>query len=593
MSRNVYRLSVPQPHAHLLDVEARFRELPGDDTVDLEMAAWTPGSYLVREYARHVQELSVTDGSGRPLGVTKAAKATWRVSARGATELVARYRVYGWELSVRTNHVDATHAFVNGAPTFLWIASRGAEPAIVEVDAPQGWTFVSALPAEGANRFVAANLDELIDSPMLGLAAGAGSVRETTAADKPLVFAVLGAPDAGGVATLDQLVADSKAIAEHYASIFGGVPYRRYVFLLMLFAEAYGGLEHRHSASLLSTPFAFATRKKYEELLELVSHEYFHLWNVKRIRPRQLGPFAYDRENYTRALWVAEGLTSYYDRHTLRRARLQTGKRYLERLCEEWARYLAIPGRFRQSVEESSFDAWIKLYRPDENSVNSTVSYYLKGGLVCLALDLEIRRRTEGRRSLDDVLRLLWSEYGARDRGFDDVGVQRDFERAVELDLGETFERCVRGREDPDLGRALAGVGLELRAKVERNGDEERPPAAWLGVNTKTEAGRFVVAQALAGGPAEQAGLYAGDELVALDGFRVDERSLGERIGARRPGDRARVTLFRRERLQELDVTLGVKPKDAFEIVASPSASETERALCRAWLGEDAAEPAK
>jgi predicted metalloprotease with PDZ domain len=577
MARTSYRLSFPQPHTHLIDVDARYAELSGD-SVELRMAAWTPGSYLVRDYARHVQELVAESESGRALVVTKVDKATWRVSLAGAHEVRVRYRVFAHELTVRTSHVDATHAFVNGAPTFLWIEARAGEPHAVRVDAPAGWTVVGG-PAAGVTAWEAADLDELLDTP---IHAGPGPVVAIEAAGRTADLTTWGRFDEPAAISTEQLAADTGKIMDAYARLFGGVPYDRYAFLLMLAPNAHGGLEHKRSCALLGSSYAFTARKKYEDLLELVSHEYFHLWNVKRIRPRVLGPFDYGRENYTRSLWVAEGITSYYDRYTLRRARLMGGKRYLEKLAEEWGSLLAVPGRRRQSVEESSYDAWIKLYRPDENSANSTVSYYLKGAVVALCLDLEIRRRSGGRRSLDDVMVRLWREYGERDRGFADGDVQLEMERAVDLDLGSFFERCVRGREDPDLEGVLRSAGLTLRAKVEKDGDEVKTPG-WLGVNLKGAT----VSTALAGGPAEQAGLYAGDEIVAVNGFRADDKGLAERLAARRPGDRVRVAFFRRDELGEVEVTLGEKPP-TWEIVPAEHASENERALRAQWLGEDA-----
>jgi predicted metalloprotease with PDZ domain len=570
--------------------------------VDLHMAAWTPGSYLVRDYARHVQDLVAVDERGAPLQVEKQDKARWRVTLGGARDLLVRYRVYAWELTVRTSHVDDSHAFVNGAPTYLWLSERAGEPAQVEVVAPAGWRVVAGLqPVAGAGEgvFLASGLDELIDSP---IHAAPGPVHEFDAAGRPTQLAIWGRPEitahaTGGVngapASIDQLVNDIRTIVEHYARLFGGdagpsVPYDRYAFQLMLAPGAYGGLEHRASTALLSSPYAFSTRKKYEELLELISHEYFHLWNVKRIRPRALGPFDYTRENYTRALWIMEGVTSYYDRYTLRRTGLQPAKRYLEKLAGEWAKLLATPGRFQQSLEESSFDAWVKLYRPDENSVNSTVSYYLKGGLVTLCLDLEIRRRTSGKRGMDDVLRRLWREYGARDAGFDETTFRSEVERAVELDLSEFWARSITGREDPDLASALAAAGLELKASWEKPpGDGNGATPAWLGVNLKTEANRAVVTSTLTGSPAESAGLYAADEIVALDGWKIaSENALSERLAARKPSDTVRLTLFRRDELRELTVTLAEAPRDKYEIVAKKDATPAERALYEAWMGE-------
>jgi predicted metalloprotease with PDZ domain len=578
-----YRVSVPRPHSHLVAVEARFADL-GDlpAAIDLRMAAWTPGSYLVRDYARHVEGLTAETAGGARLEVRKIDKAIWRVERGDADEVVVRYRVYAHELTVRTSHVDASHAFLNGAPTFLWLEERRHTAHEVVLDLPGAWRVVTSLERGADGALVAADLDTLIDSP---IHAGPDPVLELDAAGRRHELALWGHPELGA-AVLEELVADTGRIVETHAAIFGGLPHDRYAFILMLAPGAYGGLEHRASCALLSEPFAFTTRKKYEELLELVSHEYFHLWNVKRIRPSALDPFDYGRENYTRSLWVAEGLTSYYDRYALRRANLQPRKRYLDKLAEEWGKLRSIPGRTQQSIEESSFDAWIKLYKPDENSLNSTVSYYLKGSLVCLCLDLEIRRRSGGRRSLDDVLRHLYEAYGARGVGYADADVQREMERAVDLDLSEAFDRAVRGREDPDLAGALAGAGLVLKAKEERRdeGERDRKPG-WLGVHTRTDGGRLLVTAVVAGSPASEGGLYAGDELVAVGGWRVDEKSLVDRLAGRAPGEALTLTAYRRGEEQRVEVVLGEAPPN-WEIVPAESAGDAERALHEAWLGE-------
>ncbi|HEX6838004.1 MAG TPA: PDZ domain-containing protein, partial [Polyangia bacterium] len=371
-------------------------------------------------------------------------------------------------------------------------------------------------------------------------------------------------------------------------------PYDDYTFLLMLAPNQYGGLEHSKSCALLHSPHTFAPRKKYEEFLELVSHEFFHLWNVKRIHPDVLGPFDYSREAYTRSLWVMEGVTSYYDRYLLVRAGLQKPDKYLDKLAEELGKIAGIPGRKRQSLEESSFDAWIKLYRPDENTVNSTISYYLKGGVVALLLDLEIRARTGGKRSLDDVMRLLWTRFGKAGRGFADDSVQALAEEATGVELGAFFDRHVRGREEVDAERLLRTVGLALAAdgEDEDEGEGEGNASggkreAWLGVTTREDGDALVVASAIDGGPAVQAGLYANDQLLALEGFRVESSSLKERLAAKKPGEKVRFTIFRRDELREVEVVLGEKPVEKFKITAAEGAGEAEKAAYRAWMGEE------
>ena len=584
-----YRVAIPEPTTHFVHVEATYEGVAAGP-VELSMAAWTPGSYLVRDYARHVEGVEAFGADGAALPVTKAAKATWVVQATGTTVRV-RYRVWAHELTVRTSHVDASHAFLNGAPTFLWHAPLASAPHEVELVLPAGWTVVTALAADGP-RFRARDLDELIDSP---IHAGPGEVHTFEAGGVPFRLALWGRPDGRPVPPLDPkadgaasrapipaLIEDTQKIVAAYVAILGPLPIPRYDVILMLAPGAYGGLEHRASTALLSTPYAFATRKGYEELLELVSHEFFHLWNVKRLRPRALGPFDYTRENYTRGLWVMEGWTSYYDRHVVRRAGLVTAKRYLESVAEDFGKMVATPGRTKQSIEESSFDAWIKLYRPDENSVNSTVSYYLKGGLVVLALDLELRRRAGGKH-LDDALRALVARYGEAPHGFEDDAVQAEIERVCGVDVGETFARAVRGREDPPLARELEACGLTLRAAPDKDDDA---PAPWLGVTTRGDHGRAVIKEAIEGGPGHAVGLAAGDELVALDGFKLAAGDVDARLKGRKAGDAVRLTLFRRDELLDVTITLAARPPAKWEIVAvdAPDAEQAARYL--AWLGE-------
>jgi predicted metalloprotease with PDZ domain len=569
-----YSVDLRDRHAHLYHVEARFPV--GGDHVELKLPLWTPGSYLIREYQRHIQELHCDDGEGRPLPVEKIDKSTWRVDARKAKSVCARYRVYAYELTVRTAHLDDTHGFWNGACLFLYADRLRQNAARVTVVAPEGWRATTALPSENG-AFLARDYDELVDSPF---EVGTHELVEFTAQGRPHRIAIWGRVDK----PREELTADITRIIDQAAALFGGVPYDDYTFLLLTAPNLYGGLEHARSSTLLASPFTFSPRKKYEEFLELVSHEFFHLWNVKRIHPTALGPFDYQREAYTRCLWVMEGVTSYYDRHLLVRAGLQPPARYLDKLGEELAKIAATPGRRRQSMEESSFDAWIKLYRPDENTVNSTISYYLKGGMVALLADLEIRTRTLGARSLDDVMRLLWRRFGQEGAGFPDAEVQALFEEAAGVPLGDFFEAHVRGRDDVDAAPLFATVGL----RVEASWAEEHPAGgtpAWLGVNTRDDHGALMVTAQLSGGPAEASGLYAGDEIVAIDGFRVGPGTLKERLATRRPHERVPFTVFRRDELRSVEVTLAERPKDSFEVSPVEAPTDAQRAAFLAWTG--------
>jgi predicted metalloprotease with PDZ domain len=573
-----YRVAMDQRHAHLFDVEALVPT--GGGPIDLHLPAWTPGSYLLREFARHLQDLVCDDGEGRVLRVEKIDKATWRVDAAGAARVRARYRVYAWDLTVRTAHLDDTHAFWNGACLFLYADATRELRARVTVDAPSGWRVTVGLDADpgSASAFIAKSYDELVDSPF---EVGTHELIEFSAQNRPHRLAVWGRLEVDR----GQLTDDIRKIIDAAQAVFSDeVPYPDYTFLLLLAPGGYGGLEHARSTTLLNSPFTFHPRKRYEDFLELVSHEFFHLWNVKRIRPEALGPFDYQREAYTRSLWLMEGLTSYYDRYLLVRAGLLKPGRFLDKLGEDLAKIAATPGRVHQSLEEASFDAWIKFYRPDENSVNSTISYYLKGGVVATLLDLEIRSRTRGAgagaKTLDDVMRALWRRYREHGRGFADGDAQAIFESASGIELGAFFDRHVRGRGELDAKALLRSVGLEIAPP-----EPDDAPTLWLGVTTKEDPAGLAVTSALEGGPGQAGGLYAGDTVVAIDGYRATSQLVKDRLASRASGDTVELTVFRRDQLRTVRVTLGEKPPERFELRAAEGATDAERAAYQAWLG--------
>jgi predicted metalloprotease with PDZ domain len=573
-----YAIRLPEPNRHVVEIDLRF---PVDATataaIELTLPAWTPGSYLIRDYARFVRDLQVFGDDGAPRRAVKRDKATWSVDPRGARELHVRYAVYGHDLTVRTNHIDADHAFLHGPATFLYPSELRGAALELAIALPDGWTCVTAMTQAGPDRFTADNIDELYDHPI-----HLGPVRTfAVPAGLPTTLAIWGERAPGGAFDESRLVGDLAAIVDDHIARFGEAPCQHYTFLLMLAHDAYGGLEHRASSVNLYHPHFAASRKHYEGLLELLSHELFHAWNGKRIAPRPLLEFDYTREAYTPCLWLMEGLTSHYDRFALRTSSRISGKSLLEKVLDDWARLMATPGRRRHSLEASSFDAWIKLYKPDESNLNTTVSYYLKGGLAMFALDLQIRRRTEGARNLDHVLRALWQRYGATGEPHPD-DLQPVFEQASGLSLAEVFERQIRGTEDPELAEELRHVGLELRASADPAQTADGASAVWLGATTSGNK----VTGVLDDSPAAAAGLSPGDEIIALDGFRTaSEADLRSIAGARKPGEIVELAVFRRARLIRIALRLAAAPATRYEIagIADPGPAA---ARYQAWLGE-------
>ena len=585
-----YRVSMPQPHSHLFQVEARFPA--ADDALTAVLPVWTPGSYLVREYARHLQDVTAATEDGEALPITRPDKRSFQVASRGQP-VVFRYRVYANELTVRTSHLDGTHGYFNGATLFLYAEAMRRRQHRVRIDAPAGWQTFVALEQEGQD-YVAPDYDELVDSPF---EIGTSAPLSFTAAGVSHQVVVWGdpAPDK------DRLLSDLTKICETEAKLFGGLPVKRYLFLVYLTDKGRGGLEHKASTALLFPRQGFSSGKGWEDFLTLVAHEYFHLWNVKRIKPKALVPFDYSQEVYTSLLWAFEGTTSYYDNLLVRRAGLMSAPRYLTRAGETLTALQGTPGRKVQTLADSSFASWIKHYRPDENSPNSAVSYYLKGEVVAMLLDLELRRATSDANGLDDVMRLLWSRYGD-ERGVPEDGVEAAAKEVAGKDLSAFFDRSLRSTEELDFS-VFGHVGLEARFRVRESGGDkggtpprwkgnELRPRGWLGLTTK---GQSAVAAVLDGSPAMQAGIYPDDEVLALDGYKVDGGALVQRTEDKRPGESVTLTLFRRDKLLSVPVVLGAKPADAVYLARVDKPTDAQKAAYQSWLGApwDEAESSK
>jgi predicted metalloprotease with PDZ domain len=538
-----------------------------------------------------VQDFTATDAAGQSLKWEKTNKNTWRVSTKGAREWRATYRVYANELSVRTSELNSDHAFWNNANLLMYLEGFLKSPSTVRVLAPDVWKVATGLPAAPGQRntFHAENFDILYDSPF------------EASNFKTIVFNVKGVPhriviDGEGNYDPERMRRDVQKIVETQVELMGGeIPYRDYTFILHLRSNTGGGLEHLNSTALGYPRFGFRIRsgdratsaapnttetpeRDYRGFLGLVSHEFFHLWNVKRIRPDALGPFDYTQENYTKVLWVAEGITDYYADLVLRRAGLISEGDFLSATARAMQSLQNTPGRLVQSVEESSFDAWVKYYRPDENSINSQISYYDKGAMLGLLLDLEIRKRSGGAKSLDDVMRYLYAEFYKKNRNYGPADFQKASELMAGASLEEFFSRYVRGKEELDYNAALEAAGLKVETSAAADA------RVYFGADVAEEDDRLIVKRVYAGSPAYEQGLNAGDQIVALDNMRVTRDFFNARIAEKKPGDLVNLTIFRFDNLSSLLIRLGDKRELSYRIVPLPASTAVQKQVYANWL---------
>lgn len=558
-----YSLQFPNPATHYVTVEARF---PADQSqIEVFLPVWTPGSYLIREFARNIEPISAT---GR---LYKTAKNRWTIETGAAPEVVFTYRIYCHEMSVRTNWVEDSFALLNGAATFVTRANALDIPHEVRFELPPSWkTIATALPQTGPDCYRAEDYDTLVDSPVL---CGNPALYRFDIDAIPHTLA-----NEGEHRVWDgpQSAADTEKLVRWYRAFWGSLPYDRYVFLNLL-TEASGGLEHRNSTCLMASRWSTRTRKSYLNWLNLVSHEFFHVWNAKRLRPVELGPFDYEHENYSRSLWIAEGITAYYTPLAVRRAGLSTTDEFLSTLSEEIQTLQSTPGRLTQSLEQSSFDAWIKLYRPDENSANSSISYYTKGAVVGWLLDARIREETGGKKSLDDVMRTAFARFSG-DRGFTTGEFRILASEIAGAPLDEFFRRAVQSAEELDYEPPLDWFGLRFKEP----GTSSAPAA--IGCATRVDHGRLIVTKVPRGTPAAVSGISVDDEILAIDQFRVRPDQLSKRLENYKPGAGVSILLARRDVLIQVDLTLGEEPR-RWTLEINPHATETQQRNLAAWLG--------
>jgi len=566
-----YVLSFPEPWTQYAEVSLTLSNPKGTYT-DLDMAAWTPGSYMIRDFAGAVEAVSAANDAGETLQVAKTDKDTWRVQHGKGQTFTLQYRVYCATTGVRESFVDRERATIIPASVFLYPAGFNLASTI-RIQPWKEWTVIStaleplALADPWALR--AGNLDELLDSPM---EIGNHRVLRFDVDGTAHELAIQGA----GNFDTTRLISDIGAIVRSCTDLFGDNPNPRYVFLLNNTSGSYGGLEHAASTSLVYRRWGFAPEDRYQVFLGLVSHEYFHLWVAKRIRPVEYSTFTYDREQHSELLWVSEGFTSYYDDLLLRRAGLLSEDSYLGMISSGISHTLNRPGDRVQSVAESSFDAWIKYYKGNENSSNSTVSYYDKGRLLALALDLDILASSQGERRLDDVLRSLYAAYKADpERGYSTADLKRLLEEAAGKSLDGFFRDYVDGTVKLDLAPYFDRIGVAL---VD---DGQQPQQLTFGASV--DAATSKISRVVRDQPAAKTGLRAGDEILAIDGHRF-AGNLTEWLDRHQQGRPMRVLISRDGILQELEVLPEALPKHQFRLEQREDASEAQQALYRQWL---------
>jgi predicted metalloprotease with PDZ domain len=594
-----YRISPHDPAAHLFEVRLTVAN-PEPQGQEFAMPAWIPGSYMIRDYARNVVSIRAeSDGLDVPL--TKLDKSRWRAApAHKPLTLIAE--IHAYDLSVRGAHLDTTHAYFNGPCVFFAVCGQEDLPCEVEIVPPAGnaaseWRVATSMRRKDAlpyafGTFEADDYAELIDHPV---EAGHLSIGEFEVNGIPHAIAIRGKTRVD----MGRLCHDLQTLCERHMSLLG-VPegFDRYLFLVHAPGSGYGGLEHRWSSSLVCARDSLPARgddtvgESYRTFLGLASHEYFHSWNVKRMKPAAFTPYDLSNESYTGLLWVFEGITSYYDDLALVRSGLITEESYLELLGRTITRVLRGGGRLRQSVEESSFDAWTKFYKQDANAPNAIVSYYAKGSLIALALDLKLRFETEGRVCLDDVMKACWERWGDSGEGMPEDGFEAVAAEVSQLNLDDFFDASVRGTGELPLETLLHTHGIEYKLRAssgssDKGGQKSKNPkqsSVWLGATLTETNGKSTFAAVMNGGPAELAGVAPGDEAVALDGLQLTSANADRRLKAYRDGDKLELVVFRGDELVTTRIRLAAAPLDTcyLELIEDVELDVESRRM--AWL---------
>jgi predicted metalloprotease with PDZ domain len=575
-----YQLGMSQPHTHLFEVEITIEGLnKNEKTIDFIMPVWRSGRYVIFDFAGGVQEFSA-EANGAALQWRKIDKSTWRVENNGSAKVAVRYKVFANEFELRTRGLNDRHGFVDGSAVFMYVEKFRRLPLTLQVIPFGNWHVTTGLDAVAGqpNLFRAPNYDYLADCP---LEIGTHQDFDFEAEGKPHRLMIFGE----GNWEAPRLIEDLQKIVKTCKEFWGELPYQHYTFMLHCTPSSGGGTEHINSTIMGTRPYIFREPATYRGFIGLSMHEFFHTWNVKQLRPAGIHPYDFTKENYTEELWLAEGGTDYYTMILTRRADFNSVERTLEALATMIRNAYARPGRRVQSLAESSFDAWIKLWKGSPNAFNAEVDYYGKGKEFSLLLDLEIRQRSENRASLDDAMRALYKRFplgkkGLRPQGYTNADVQKIAEELTGSSFKEFFANYLYGKKEFDFAKSLAYAGLEV---TERKRDDAAPD---LGLVTAQTGERTVVQRVIAGSAAYAAGLDYNDELLALNGNRVRSSDLNERLKDYQPGDKVTLTVFRDEQLRHFEVTLQA-PAPAYQVQRVKEPTALQKKIYSSWLNAE------
>jgi predicted metalloprotease with PDZ domain len=565
-----YQLTFPEAQGHYVNVTMEVKT--SKDEVIVKMPVWAPGSYLVREFARHVEGFKAKSG-GTSLSFIKRDKNTWVIKNPTKSAISISYKVYAFELTVRTSFIDESHAYLNGTSIFMYVDGQLNQASEIIITPNSNWSKIScALPSEKNNAYhlYAENYDILADSP---IEIGNQTIIEFTTQGVKHSVAMIGP----GNYDAEKIKKDFAKIVDEATSVFGTHPCKNYTFFVHNVPAGGGGLEHLNSTSVQVQRFAYSNEATYQSFLGLVAHEYFHLWNVKRLRPVVLGPFNYDVENYTRMLWVSEGFTAFYDNWLVKRAGYNTPEKYLDIIANEYSAQTNLPGDKEQSVADASFDAWIKYYRRNENSNNTQVSYYDKGSILASLLNLMIIEHSGAKQNLDNLMSYLYEEYyNKKNTGFTDEQFKAAAEKFTGKNLDEFYKNYVNGVTAIPYESFLKIVGLKLTDLNATKND------AYLGANSTSTNGKVLITSVVKNSPAYTYGINVNDEILAIDNFRTDD--LTKALTYKKAGDKITILLSRDGMIKTIEVTLIKNTTVKYKIEKMATPSPEQEAAYKQWI---------